>query len=74
MAPTTDPARMRGLWRRVRSAFRADEPRLAAVLTVAAAAGLASWPIALIINGAVLAAAVGTYRASRRPGCRPDPP
>ena len=65
MTPTTDPARMRGLWRRVRSAVCADEPRLTAVLTVVAAAGLASWPIALIIHGVVLAAAAGTVLLSR---------
>ena len=65
MMPTTDPARMRVLWYRLRPAVSADEPRLAVVLALAAAGGLASWPIALIIHGVVLAAAAVTMLLSR---------
>ncbi|MGH3255973.1 MAG: hypothetical protein ACRDOU_11395 [Streptosporangiaceae bacterium] len=65
MTPTTDPARMRVPWSRLRSAVSADEPRLAAVLTVAAAGGLAGWRIALITHGAALAAFAVTVLLGR---------
>jgi hypothetical protein len=67
MTPTTDPARTRGLWRRVRSAVCPDEPRLTAVLTVVATVSLASWPVSLIIHGAILAAVAVTVLLSRPP-------
>ena len=56
MTPMTDPARMRVLWSRLRSMVSADEARLAAVLAMAAVGGLESWPVALMIHGAVLGA------------------
>jgi hypothetical protein len=65
MTPTTDPARTQVLWHRLRSAVSPDEPRLAAVLAVVAAGGLASWPIALIIHGAVLGAVAVIVLLSR---------
>jgi len=67
MTPTADPPRMRVLWSRLRSTVSADEPRLAAVLAVAAAGGLASWPIALFIHGAVLGAVAVIVLLSRPP-------
>ncbi len=68
MTPATDLARMRMLWSRLQSAVSADEPRLAAVLAVVAAGGLAGWRIALIIHGVVLAAAAVTVLLSKPPG------
>ncbi len=64
---TTDPTRTRVLWHRLRSMVCADEPRLAAVLAVAAACGLASWPIALIIHGTVLGVVAVIVLLSRLP-------
>jgi len=55
------------LWSRLRSTVSADVPRLAAVLAVAAAGGLASWPIALFIHGAVLGAVAVIVLLSRPP-------
>jgi len=68
MTPATDLARMRVLWSRLRSTISADEPRLAAVLALVAAGGLAGWRIALIIHGVVLAAAAVIVLLSRPPG------
>lgn len=68
MTPTTDPARMRVLWHRLRSAASAGELRLTVALTVVAAGGLAGWRIALITHGAVLAAAALTVVLGRHPG------
>jgi len=67
MTPTTDPARTQVLWHRLRSAVSPDEPRLAAVLAVVAAGDLVSWPIALIIHGAVLGAVAVIVLLSRPP-------
>jgi len=58
---------MRVLWSRLRSTVSADEPRLAAVLAAAAAGGPASWPVALIIHGAVLGAVAVIVLLSRPP-------
>lgn len=65
MTPTTDLARLRMLWSRLRSAVSADEIRLAVVLAAVTASGLAGWRIALIIHGAVLAGAAVTVLPGR---------
>ena len=67
MTPTTDPARMRVLWSRLRSMVCADEARLAAALAMAAVGGLARWPIALMIHGTVLGAVAVIVLLSRLP-------
>jgi hypothetical protein len=67
MALTTDPARMRVLRYQLRPSASRDELRLAMLLTAVAAGGLAGWRMALILHGAVLAAAAVAVLPGRHP-------
>ena len=56
---------MRVFWYRFRSAVSGDESRLAVVLALFAAGGVAGWQLALVIHGAALAAAAVIVKLSR---------